>query len=388
MMVLKKELEKIIEEELVYPVFQPIVNLSNGEILGYEALSRLKKADIINEPEILFKLAGLYSRLWDVEQLCRKKILKQVSKCNDELNGKKVFLNVNPLVMTDSNFKQGFTKRYIEKHNINPEQVVIEITEHSAVTDMRKFKSVVQHYKEQGYAIAVDDAGSCYSGLNLICDVKPHYLKLDIDIIREIGLDAVKCSMVKSLVEFARLTGMQLIAEGIETEEQLKLLLQLGVHYGQGYFLGKPDKQIRQVSGEAMKIIQEFSYKKEYEYASYTGDYKVVIVKIGKQKSLSAYAKKYGEERCKDLINQLGVCIKDFLVENECIKWIEDDTVLLVLEKMRCDNICEQIKSTFDMNMERFYSVEELEKGYIWSFNRQGEDKKFPVVEVKYEVII
>lgn len=323
-MTLKEELEQIIEDELVYPVFQPIVDLSSGEILGYEALSRLKKTDVIKDPETLLKLAGLYARIWDVEQLCRKKILKWVSKNSDVFEDKKIFMNVNPLVMTDINFKQGFTKRYIEKHNINSNQIVIEITEHSAVTDMREFRSAVEHYKEQGYAIAVDDAGSCYSGLNLICDVKPHYLKLDIEIIREICTDAVKCAMVKSFVEFAKLTGIKLIAEGIETEEQLKLLLQLGVSYGQGFYLGKPDTQIKAVSEDALNIIRKFSYKKACEHESYTGDFKVAMIKIGRQKSLMAYVRKYGEEKCKEMLMQLDICIRDFLKEDEYFKWIEE----------------------------------------------------------------
>lgn len=386
-MTLKKELEQIIEDELIYPVFQPIVDLSSGEILGYEALSRLKKTDVIKDPETLFKIAGLYAKLWDVEQLCRKKILKQVSDNSNIFAGKKVFLNVNPSVMTDINFKQGFTRRYIEKHDISSSQIVIEITEHSAVTDIKEFRGVVQHYEEQGYAIAVDDAGSCYSGLNLICDVKPHYLKLDIEIIREICTDAVKCAMVKSFVEFAKLTGMKLIAEGVETEEQLKLLLQLGVHYGQGFYLGKPDKQIKAVSEDALHIIRKHSYKKICERESCMGGYRVAMIKVGKQKSLLAYARKYGEEKCKELLMRLDICIRDFLIEDEYFKWIEEDTALLVLEKIRCDEICEQIKCAYEENMQCFYGLEELDAGYFLSTNKHGEEKRYPIVDVKYEVV-
>ncbi len=101
---------------------------------------------------------------------------------------------------------------------------------------MKGFKDTIRHYKLQGYNIAVDDAGSCYSGLNLICDIVPHYLKLDISLIHDIDKDAIKCAMVKSLVEFANLTHIELVAEGIECEEELKTLLKLGVHNGQGFF--------------------------------------------------------------------------------------------------------------------------------------------------------
>ena len=386
--VIKEELERIVDEELVYPVFQPIVDLSSGDVLGYEALSRLKKAEIIKEPETLFKMAGLYSKLWEVEQLCRKKILKQVSKNKEAFADKKVFMNVNPLVMTDGEFKKGFTRKYIEKHDLSVDQIVIEITEHSAATDMKEFQKVVQHYKKQGYLIAVDDAGSCYSGLNLICDVKPYYLKLDIEMIKDICTDAVKCSMVKSFVEFARLTGMKLIAEGIESEEQLKILIQLGVHYGQGYFLCKPDEHPQRISQYALKQIQKVNYKKVYASSSYKGDYRVVIMKIGKHKSLSAYATKYGDDKCKELLAQLEMCIKDYLIENECLKWIEEDSALLVLERVRCDDVCEEIVNNFRNNLRLFYGKDELESGFIISKNKHGKDEKYSIVEPKYEIVI
>lgn len=385
---IREELERIVDEELVYPVFQPIVDLTSGDILGYEALSRLKKTDVIKEPETLFKMAGLYSKLWEVEQLCRKKILKQVSKNKDTFADKKVFINVNPLVMTDGEFKKGFTRKYIEKHDLSVDQIVIEITEHSAATNMKEFQNVVHHYKKQGYLIAVDDVGSCYSGLNLICDVKPCYLKLDIEIIQDICTDAVKCSMVKSFVEFAKLTGMKLIAEGIETDEQLKMLIQLGVHYGQGYFLGKPDEVTQHVSEYAMKYIHMVNYEKACISSSYIGDYRVAIMKIGKYKSLVAYAKKHGEDKCKELLAQLEMCIKDYLKEKECLKWIEENSVLLVLEKVRCDDICEEIINTFQKSIRLFYSEDEMESGYIISKNKYGDMEKYPLVAAKYEIII
>ena len=285
-------------------------------------------------------------------------------------------------------FKKGFTRKYIEKHDLSVEQIVIEITEHSAATNMKEFQNVVQHYKKQGYLIAVDDVGSCYSGLNLICDVKPCYLKLDIEIVQDICTDAVKCSMVKSFVEFAKLTDMKLIAEGIETEEQLKMLIRLGVHYGQGYFLCKPDELPRNISEYAIKQIQMTNYKKACAAASYTGDYRVAIMKIGKHKSLVAYAKKYGDDKCKELLVQLEMCLKDYLTENECLKWIEEDSALLVLEKMRCDDICGEIVDTFQKNLRLFYGEDEMESGYIISKNKHGETEKYPLVQAKYEVII
>ena len=118
-------------------------------------------------------------------------------------------------------------------YHFNPDNIIFEVTEKNAVDDMNGFKETVRHYKSQGYTIAIDDAGSCYSGLNLICDIVPHYLKLDMSLIHNIHKETIKFAMVKSMAEFANLTNIRLIAEGIECEEELKVLLKLGVTYGQ-----------------------------------------------------------------------------------------------------------------------------------------------------------
>lgn len=91
------------------------------------------------------------------------------------------------MVIHDKQFHMGFTSQYIKQYNLNVENIVFEVTERSAVEDMRGFKDTIRHYKSQGYKIAVDDAGSCYSGLNLICDIVPHFLKLDIAMIQDVN---------------------------------------------------------------------------------------------------------------------------------------------------------------------------------------------------------
>ncbi|MBQ8803702.1 MAG: hypothetical protein IJZ53_08725, partial [Tyzzerella sp.] len=122
--------------------------------------------------------------------------------------------------------------------------------------------------------------------------------------------------------------------------------------------------------------------------SSYTGDYRVVIMKIGKHKSLSAYAQKYGDDKCKELLAQLEMCIKDYLAENECLKWIEENSALLVLEKVRCDDVCEEIVNNFRNNLRLFYGRDELESGFIISKNKHGKEEKYSLVEPKYEIVI
>jgi c-di-GMP-related signal transduction protein len=127
---------------------------------------------------------------------------------------------------------------------------------------MESFQGVVKHYKKQHFKIAIDDAGAGYSGLNLISDIHPHYLKLDMKLIRSIDKDSFKYVLVKSLIEFSKITNINLIAEGIETKDELETLINLGVQHGQGYYIQKPDEVMKKIDGELIRYIRDMNQKK------------------------------------------------------------------------------------------------------------------------------
>lgn len=260
--IIKNELDYIIEKNQIKSVFQPIISLRDGQILGHEALSRITCKSIISNTEELFHLAGECNRLWDLELLCRVKSLEAAFIQMKPPYDKKLFVNVNPRVMHDKKFRDGFTIDYINKYNIIPENIIFEITEQEAIHDMDSFQGVVDHYKKQHFKIAIDDAGAGYSGLNLISDIHPHYLKLDMKLIRGIDKDSFKYVLVKSLIEFSKVTNINLIAEGIETKDELKALINLGVQYGQGYYIQKPDEVMRDIDTELIRYIVDMNQKK------------------------------------------------------------------------------------------------------------------------------
>ncbi len=238
-----KQLDEIITGQHLKTVFQPIVSLRDGSVIGHEALSRITCESDIANPEQLFQIAGESSRLWDLELLCRTIALHTAYHKMQPPYDKKLFLNVNPNIMHDTKFKQGFTKEYLEQYGITPESIIFEITERNSVADMVGFKGTIAHYKDQNYKIAVDDAGAGYSGLNLISDINPHFIKLDMQLIRNIDSDNMKSALVRSMVELSHISNISLIAEGVETKEELITLINLGVQYAQGYFFQKPSDQ-------------------------------------------------------------------------------------------------------------------------------------------------
>ncbi|MGB8453828.1 MAG: GGDEF domain-containing protein [Anaerocolumna sp.] len=260
--IIKDELNYIIGKNQIKSVFQPIISLRDGQVLGHEALSRITCKSIISNTEELFQLAGECNCLWDLELLCRVKSLEAAFIQMKPPYDKKLFVNVNPKVMHDIKFRDGFTIEYLTKYNIIPENIIFEITEREAIHDMDSFQGVVEHYKKQHYKIAIDDAGAGYSGLNLISDIHPHYLKLDMKLIRNIDKDSLKYVLVKSLIDFSRITNISLIAEGIETKEELKALINLGIPYGQGYYIQKPDEVMKKIDSGLIQFILNMNQKK------------------------------------------------------------------------------------------------------------------------------
>lgn len=231
------ELERILENGNISTVYQPIVSLINGEVIGFEALSRGPEGSPLRSPDKLFASAVLHNRAWEMEQLCRVKAIERAEELKKD---KFLFINVDPNIFRDEKFKKGFTKEFLAKHDMSPESIIFEITEKTSIEDYRSFKMALNNYVEQGYKIAIDDTGSGYSGLKMLTETKPHYVKIDMDLIRNINLDTFKQALIECFVKLSEVTNMKLIAEGIETEAELTTLISLGVYAGQGYFISRP----------------------------------------------------------------------------------------------------------------------------------------------------
>lgn len=259
------EFMEMLKNGSVSTLFQPIISLKDGSLLGYEALSRGPKETYFENPEKMFEFARMYGRLWELEFLCRIKALENISKCDP---GFYIFLNVDPNTINDEKFKKGFTKEFLKNFDINPESIVFEITEKNSVSDFKSFKGTIDNYKEQGYKIAIDDTGSGYSGLKLITEIHPHYLKLDMTLIRNIDKDGIKHSLIKTFHDFCQTADIKIIAEGIENENELNALIDIGIDYGQGYFIQKPKDKIEVTNSEIVSMIKFRNRKKREKYTT------------------------------------------------------------------------------------------------------------------------
>ncbi|WP_051257712.1 EAL domain-containing protein [Desulfovibrio cuneatus] len=252
----EQELIALIHTCNVYSVLQPIISLQDGSVFGYEALGRGPAGSLLENPEALIRCATKNCRLFAVEYLFRDAALVAARQIPV---GLRLFINVNPNIIHEPQFRSGLTLERLQEYALSAEHVVFELTEREAVQHPENFKRMLAHYKQQGYHIAIDDAGAGYSGLNLISDVQPHFVKLDMCLIRSIDRDKIKQALVKGMQEFAKLTNTMLVAEGIETEAELATLIALGVPLGQGYFIQRPSAVVQPITPHVIAAIQQYA---------------------------------------------------------------------------------------------------------------------------------
>lgn len=236
---IREELKKIIDEKNIRTLFQPIISMKTGEILGYETLSRGPEGSPLESPLALFAAAKKHKLLFPLEKVCREKALNKARELD---NGYKIFINVDPHVIYDENFRGGMTKDFLKALSLSHKNIVIELTERSSYGCYNGFKKALTHYKDQGFKIAIDDTGAGYSGLLSIVSITYNYIKIDRSLIKDIDRDLVKQALLEAFVRFAKKIDSRVIAEGIETMDELDVLIDLGVDYAQGYLIARPEK--------------------------------------------------------------------------------------------------------------------------------------------------
>jgi len=250
----RHEIESIIAKRAIRTLFQPIVQVLTGSIIGYEALSRGPQGSRFERPDNLFAAANLCNMLWEVEVLCRTLALERACALGLQAN---LFLNVDPRVIHDPKFRVGVTAGLLRHLTLTPQQIIFEVTEKAAITDYDMFREILAHYVSQGYRVAIDDTGAGYSGLRTITEIRPHFIKLDMAIIRGVAADALKQEVVRHMQALAKVTGMTLVAEGVETDSELATLVCLGVEYVQGYLLARPMEHLAtSISSQAKEILR------------------------------------------------------------------------------------------------------------------------------------
>ncbi|MEN5303512.1 EAL domain-containing protein [Pseudomonas sp. TWI628] len=232
-------LSAILAQRSIHSLFQPIVCLSERRIFGHEALSRGPSNSPLHSPLNLFAIARQAGHLTELEAACRESACRRFSQ--QGLDGK-LFLNISPESLLEPHYPSGRTLKLLEQVGLAPNRVVIELTEQTPTDDFQLLSNALHHYRDMGFSIALDDLGAGYSSLRLWSELRPEYVKIDRHFIDGIHRDPLKREFVGSILQIARASKAQVIAEGIELPEELAVLTEMGVDLVQGYLLGRPQE--------------------------------------------------------------------------------------------------------------------------------------------------
>jgi EAL domain-containing protein (putative c-di-GMP-specific phosphodiesterase class I) len=224
-----ERVERVLRGSALAMVFQPIVDLQDGSVVGVEALARISD-DPPRSPDQWFADAHAVGLGAALELLAVRRALEALPELAPD-----VFLAVN--LSADTVLDDGLSE-VLEA--VDGRRVVIELTEQRPVDDYVSLVGALDALRYQGVRVAVDDAGAGYSGLHHILQLRPDIIKMDIDLIRELDRDPVRRALVTSLVSFGADIGARLVAEGIETDAELGVLQGLATAWGQGYHLARP----------------------------------------------------------------------------------------------------------------------------------------------------
>jgi EAL domain-containing protein (putative c-di-GMP-specific phosphodiesterase class I) len=227
-----------IRDDGIRMVFQPVFRLQTGETVGFEALARFP-SEVRRPPRSWFWVARQVGLAVDLEVTALRKALQFLDRIPEPL-----YLSVN--LFSETLLSMDLTGVF---RDVPPGRVVLELAEHERLADSRSLIESVDRLRRLGARFAVDDAGSGFSSLRHVLRIQPELLKLDINLTHQVDRDPMQKMLVSSLASFAAEAGMVPSAEGIESGPQLEALREIGVVYGQGHLLGRPEPVPRIPSG-------------------------------------------------------------------------------------------------------------------------------------------
>ncbi len=234
----------IARPDAVRPVFQPIVALASGEAVGYEALARFDGKPGL-PPSWWFSQAHRFG----LGAALEGQSVRAALAARNRPAGRFLSINLSPSALGSSHVTESLPR--------DLRGIVLEITEEERVLDIEGLQRNLQPLRARGARIAVDDAGEGYAGLQQVMSMRADIIKLDRALVADVNTDPAKVALIGSLVHFARSTAAAICAEGVETLEELRTLIHLGVSYGQGWALARPGAPWPRVNAEAAGLCRE-----------------------------------------------------------------------------------------------------------------------------------
>ncbi len=239
------------------PVYQPIAVLNQGAIYAHEALIRGPQDTLLQFPDALLKAAANEDLNLEFESAC---VISALSRWGELKEPGRVFVNISAdvLVRVLRVCGREALTELVSGLGLLPRMLVLEITEHERVKDMDRLARMVEVVREAGASLALDDFGDGRSSLRLWSQLKPEFVKIDKYFTKDISQHADKLKTIQALQQIATVFDTALIAEGIETQDDLRVLRDLGIPYGQGYLLGRPEPEPKTgIERPALSVLKD-----------------------------------------------------------------------------------------------------------------------------------
>jgi diguanylate cyclase (GGDEF)-like protein len=230
-------LQDVILGDGLSSVYQPIVDLGTGDIFAFEALSRGPRGTALESPATLFAIADEVDLTVELDRACFRGALRNAMMLEPV---HRLFVNLLPMSFYDQAFIEVEVGNLLTSAGLTPANIVFEITERLAIENFASFKRALGAYTAMGFGIAIDDVGTRHSNLETVMSLRPHFIKISDVLVRGIARSTVKREMLRSLKHIAETIDAVMVAEGIEHVEDVAAVRDLGLRYGQGYYMARP----------------------------------------------------------------------------------------------------------------------------------------------------
>jgi len=228
----------LLQERRLLTYFQPIVHLDNpGQVFAYECLLRANDNGTLVFPDRLYGAARATGQMVALDEMARLTAIESAARSFVTSN---VFINFCPRSVDDPMRFLHDAVRMAGKCQIPTHRLVFEVVESDEIVDPGKLVELLDEFRAAGFRVALDDLGAGYSSLNLLTRIKPDFVKLDMDLIRNVDTDYYKSRVAAKLLELARELRVTTVVEGVETEAELNWSREHGADFAQGYLIARP----------------------------------------------------------------------------------------------------------------------------------------------------
>jgi EAL domain-containing protein (putative c-di-GMP-specific phosphodiesterase class I) len=231
------ELQRLLRDEAVDTLFQPVVDLRTGETVGCEAFARGPERSVFRLPRVMFALgqeAGLSAEL---DRVCRRRAIAAVA--DHDAAPALLFVNTMADSLADPDWQSHEILAALERVSLAPSRVVLEVPESQLRAELGAYREPIAALRALGYRLSLDDAGSGTRTSSVIEELAPDFVKLDMTVVRGVDQPALQHEVVRSLLTLSRRVGAELVAERIESTGERDALLECGARWGQGYLFSR-----------------------------------------------------------------------------------------------------------------------------------------------------